>query len=137
MVRFYSETFNLPPLSAKIYAYLIFDFDRKGICFDDFVCIFSASKSSVSSNLNLLLNAHLIKDFNTINERRRHFVINDNYINIRFTAIINKMKQELLILDKLQKFRGCTTEADVNRFQIYRKLLKKNIQNIEETIDKI
>lgn len=137
MVRFYGETFNLPPLSAKIYSYLIFDFERKGICFDDFVSIFSASKSSVSSNLNILLNAELIKDFNTINERRRLFVINDNYITIRFSAIINKMKQELLILDNLQKFRGCPNEDDVKRFQIYRQLLNKNIQTIEETLDKI
>ncbi|MBD8017508.1 MULTISPECIES: transcriptional regulator [Kaistella] len=137
MVRFYGETFNLPPLSAKIYSYLIFDFERKGICFDDFIQIFSASKSSVSANLNLLLNAELIRDFNTINGRKRLFMINDNYINIRFSAIINKMKQELLILDNLQKFRGCANETDVNRFLIYRQLLNKNIETIEETLDKI
>ena len=78
MMKFYGETLNLPPLSAKIYAYLIFDFERKGICFEEFVEVFSASKSSVSSNLNLLLNADLIIDFTKINERKRFFKINEN-----------------------------------------------------------
>lgn len=90
MMKFYGETLNLPPLSAKIYTYLIFDFEKKGICFEEFVEVFSASKSSVSSNLNLLLNADLILDFNKFNERKRFFTINENYIQIRFTTIISR-----------------------------------------------
>ena len=34
----------MPPLSAKIYAYLAFDFERKGLCFDDLVETFCANK---------------------------------------------------------------------------------------------
>lgn len=137
LVRFYGETFNLPPLSAKIYAYLFFDFERKGICFDAFVQVFAASKSSVSSNLNLLLNAKLIRDFNTINERRRFFAINDDFITIRFSEIVDKMKQELLILDQVHRFRKNTTDCEEARFEIYKELLTKNIHNIEETLHKI
>lgn len=137
MVRFYGETLNLPPLSAKIYAYLIFDFERKGICFEEFVEVFSASKSSVSSNLNLLLNADLIIDFNKINERKRFFTINENYIQIRFTTIINRMKREVSILDKLNDYRNITDETVMQRFENYKSLLNKNIQNIEETLHKI
>jgi hypothetical protein len=33
LVKFYGEAFHLPPLAAKIYAYLIFDFEKKGVCF--------------------------------------------------------------------------------------------------------
>jgi len=137
LVKFYGETFHLPPLSAKIYAYLIFDFERTGICFDEFVQVFAASKSSVSSNLNLLINARLIKDFNTINERKRFFTVNDDFISIRFTEIVNKMKQELVILDKLHEFRRQTDDSAAQRFEIYKELLNKNIKNIEETLHKI
>ena len=137
MMKFYGETLNLPPLSAKIYAYLIFDFERKGICFEEFVEVFSASKSSVSSNLNLLLNADLIIDFNKINERKRFFTINENYIQIRFTTIINRMKREVSILDKLNDYRNITDETVMQRFENYKSLLNKNIQNIEETLHKI
>ena len=137
MVKFYGETLNIPPLAAKIYAYLIFDFEKKGICFDEFVHVFAASKSSVSANINLLLNAKLINDFNTIKERKRFFRINENYINIRFEEIISKMKKEILILDQLNEFRKSKDQEEFQKFEIYRSLLIKNIKNIEETLHKI
>ena len=137
MMKFYGETLNLPPLSAKIYTYLIFDFEKKGICFDEFVHVFAASKSSVSANINLLLNAKLINDFNTIKERKRFFRINENYINIRFEEIISKMKKEISILDQLNEFRKSKNQEELQKFKIYRSLLIKNIKNIEETLHKI
>ncbi|MCQ4035985.1 transcriptional regulator [Kaistella montana] len=137
MMKFYGETLNLPPLSAKIYSYLIFDFERKGICFEEFVEVFSASKSSVSSNLNLLLNANLIIDFTKINERKRFFTINENYIQIRFTSIINRLKREVAILDKINAYRKSPDENLIERFENYKTLLNKNIQNIEHTLHKI
>ncbi|MBW8360719.1 MAG: transcriptional regulator [Kaistella sp.] len=137
LVKFYGETFNLPPLAAKIYAYLIFDFDKNGICFEEFVEILAASKSSVSANLNLLLNANLITDFNKIDERKRYFLINENYIVLRFEEIIEKMKREIQILDKLNSFRK-TKSAETNpRFEIYKSLLNKNIVNIQDTLLKL
>jgi hypothetical protein len=75
LVKFYGEAFHLPPLAAKIYAYLIFDFEKKGVCFDHFVEILHASKSSVSSNLNLLLTSGLIKDFTK--NRRTQKILRD------------------------------------------------------------
>lgn len=137
MVKFYGETLHIPPLAAKIYSYLIFDFEKKGICFDEFVQVFAASKSSVSANLNLLLNAKLIIDFNTIKERKRFFRINENYMTIRFEEIITKMKQEISILDQLHEFCKSKDEEQIQRFEIYRTLLNRNIKNIEETLHKI
>ena len=83
-VRFYSTVFSLPPLASKIYAYLLFDFEKAGVTFDEFVDVFGASKSSVSTSLLLLLNAELIVDHNKIDERKRYFYINDDYKRIRF-----------------------------------------------------
>ena len=137
MVKFYGEAFHLPPLAAKIYAYLIFDFDRKGVSFDEFVDIFAASKSSVSSNLNLLLNLNIIKDFNKIDERKRFFVMNEKYMKIRFQEIIEKMDRELLILENLKKFRNTKCEVALQKFDIYTDLFNKNISNIRETLDQL
>lgn len=136
LVKFYGEILSLPPLSAKIYGYLIFDFEKKGICFDEFVEVFSASKSSISTNLNLLLNLNLIQDFNKIDERKRFFRINENYFKIRFERIISKMKQEIYILDKLDAFRNESNEVYKERFELYKSLLNKNINNIQETLVK-
>ena len=139
LIDFYGGIFSLPPLSAKIYAYLIFDFNKKGHTFDDLVETFCASKSSVSSSVNFLLNANLIKTINKIDERKRYFIINEDFVKIRFEEIVNRMKREIIILDQLNKFK---TEqlADGNlseRYYIYKSLLEKNIDNIEDTLQKL
>ena len=137
MVKFYGKTYNLPPLAAKIYSYLIFDFERKGVPFDEFVEVFSASKSSVSTSLNLLLNLNIINDFNKIDERKRFFVMNEKYMKVRFEEIIVKMERELLILDKLKSFRNPTDENSLRKFAIYSNLFNKNIANIKDSLDQL
>lgn len=137
MVKFYGNVFHLPPLASKIYSYLIFDFERTGISFDEFVEIFSASKSSVSSNLNLLLNLKIITDFTKIDERRRFFVMNEKYMKIRLEEIINKMEEELKILNKLKNLHPGNGDVGVKKFEIYQKLFENNILNIQETLDQL
>ena len=137
MVKFYGDVLHLPPLAAKIYSYLIFDFDRKGVSFDEVVEIFSASKSAVSSNLNLLLNLNIITDFNKIDERKRFFVMNEKYMKIRFDEIIEKMESELSILNKLKDFRNTTDEVALRKFSVYSNLFEKNISNIKETLEQL
>ena len=139
LIDFYGGIFSLPPLSAKIYAYLIFDFDKKGHTFDDLVETFCASKSSVSSSVNFLLNANLIKTINKIDERKRYFIINNDFVKIRFEEIANRMKQEIKILDQLNKFKTeQLTDGNLSeRYYIYKSLLEKNIDNIEDTLQKL
>lgn len=137
MVKFYGEAFHLPPLAAKIYSYLIFDFDREGVSFDEFIEIFCASKSSVSSNLNLLLNLNIINDFNKIDERKRFFVINEKHMRIRFEEIIEKMERELSILHQLKDFRQTDDEEILRKFGVYTSLFDKNILHIKETLDQL
>ncbi|HPW88653.1 MAG TPA: transcriptional regulator [Kaistella chaponensis] len=137
MVKFYGNAFHLPPLAAKIYSYLIFDFERKGVPFDEFVEVFSASKSAVSSNLNLLLNLKIISDFNRIDERKRFFVMNEKFMKIRFGEIITRMEDELSILNKLKNFRKTTDESSAQKFEIYQNLFQNNISNIKEMLDQL
>ena len=139
LIDFYGGVFSLTPLSAKIYAYLAFDFEKNGLAFDELVETFCASKSSISASINFLLNANLIKTVNKIDERKRYFIINEDFVKIRFEEIVNRMKREIIILDQLNKFK---TEqlADGNlseRYYIYKSLLEKNIDNIEDTLQKL
>ncbi|MFC7345195.1 transcriptional regulator [Chryseobacterium zhengzhouense] len=136
-VKFYGTVLNLPPLASKIYSYLIFDFDKVGITFDEFVEVFSASKSSVSTSLNLLLNAELIIDINKMDERKRYFFANDDYKKIRFEKIVQKMKDELKLLDDLKNFRKTEHKEDDERIEAYKALLNKNIINIQESLNKL
>ena len=139
LIDFYGGIFSLPPLSAKIYAYLIFDFDKNGLAFDELVETFCASKSSISASINFLLNANLIKTVNKIDERKRYFVFNDDFVKFRFEEIVNRLKREIKILDQLNNYRESQLESSQlsERYSIYRRLLEKNIENIENTLNKL
>ncbi|MGO4710414.1 transcriptional regulator [Chryseobacterium sp. 2TAF14] len=136
-VKFYGTVLNLPPLASKIYSYLIFDFDKVGITFDEFVEVFSASKSSVSTSINLLLNAELIIDINKMDERKRYFFANDDYKKIRFEKIVQKMQDELKLMEDLKNFRKTEHKEDDERIEVYKALLNKSISNIQESLNKL
>ncbi|WP_312344353.1 transcriptional regulator [Chryseobacterium binzhouense] len=136
-VKFYGTVLNLPPLASKIYSYLIFDFDKVGITFDEFVEVFSASKSSVSTSVSLLLNLQLIIDINKMDERKRYFFANDDYKRIRFEKIVQKMKDELKLMDDLKNFRGNENKDAEERNEAYKALLNKSIITIQESLNKL
>lgn len=136
-VKFYSTMFNLPPLASKIYSYLIFDFEKVGITFDEFVEVFSASKSSVSTNITLLLNSQLIVDVNKMDERKRYFFANEDYKKIRFEKIVQKMQDEIKLLDDLNQFKKVKDEDYDQKIEVYKSLLNKNIVNIQESLNKL
>uniref|UniRef100_UPI0035B0A768 transcriptional regulator n=1 Tax=Cloacibacterium sp. TaxID=1913682 RepID=UPI0035B0A768 len=122
-----------------IYAYLAFDFEKNGLAFDELVETFCASKSSISASINFLLNANLIKTVNKIDERKRYFVFNDDFVKFRFEEIVNRLKREMKILDQLNNYRESQLESSQlsERYSIYRNLLEKNIENIENTLNKL
>ena len=136
-VKFYGTILNLPPLASKIYSYLIFDFEKVGITFDEFVEVFSASKSSVSTSINLLLNSELIIDVNKMDERKRYFFANDDYKKIRFERIVQKMQDELKLMDDLKNFRKTEHKDEDERIEVYKALLHKSISNIQESLNKL
>ncbi|MGH1516870.1 transcriptional regulator [Chryseobacterium sp. JK1] len=136
-VKFYGTVFSLPPLASKIYSYLLFDYERVGITFDEFVEVLSASKSSVSTSISLLLNAELIIDHNKMDERKRYFFINDEYKKIRFEKIVQKMQDELKLLDDLDNFKKSNDDGYNERIEHYKALLNKNIENIQESLNKL
>lgn len=136
-VKFYGTIFNLPPLASKIYAYLLFDYEKVGITFDEFVEVFSASKSSVSTSISLLLNAELIVDHNKMDERKRYFFTNDEYKRIRFEKIVQKMQDELKLLDDLDHFKKNQEDGHNERMEAYKALLNKNIIHIQESLNKL
>lgn len=139
LIDFYGGIFSLPPLSAKIYAYLIFDFDKNGLTFDELVGIFCASKSSISTSINLLLNNNLIKTINKIDERKRYFIVNDDIVKIRFEEIVNRIKREIAIIEKIKIFRQQSSPGSEwpLRFDIYKEMLEKNRDNVENTLKKL
>lgn len=134
-VKLYSTMFNLPPLASKIYSYLLFDFDKVGVTFDEFVDVFGVSKSSVSTSICLLISSQLIIDINKKDERKRFFFTNENFKKLRFERIVKNMQDELNLIDKLTEFKNKDEEDE--KTEIYKSLLKKNILNIQKSLNKL
>ena len=79
-----------------------------------------------------MLNAELIKSLNKMDERKRYFLINEGFINIRFEEIVMRMKREIKILGQLSEFRRTqvnNTEYE-KRYSLYKSLLEKNTANL-------
>jgi len=138
ITKLYGRTFNLPPLAVKIYAYLKFDFKNEGLSFDEIVETFAVSKSSASTSINLLLSNNLITESNKLNERKRYFTINNDFVKQHFEFIRDKLSDELEIMDGLEAFN--TEEKnpeDDRKTKMHTRLLRHHIKTIQEYLNQL
>lgn len=135
---FYMENYALPPLGAKIYTLLMLDYKYTGITFDEIVAQLGASKSSVSESIRLLLSKHLIIEKCFENERKRHFFKNPDHAVVRFESILKRLNKELSVIEQIQSYhREKSTDIPEPKIEIFKKMLKNNIKNIDDTINKL
>ncbi len=132
--------YNFSPLTAQIYTYILFNNNRGGVTFDELVERLHASKSSVSTSLNLLISNNQIEHFTKIEERKRFFRLNPNFIINRLEIIKNVLIKECSLTLKL---KDLVDEGVVNTINCQKKMdiyidhLKKSEQNIAKTIDNL
>ncbi|MFB9119694.1 transcriptional regulator [Bergeyella porcorum] len=137
---FYGDFYGLPPLASKINSYLMFDFNREGKTFEELVEYFSASKSSISSNLNTLLSLQLIKDITKPNQRKRYFITNDEFAKIRLSNVAKRLRREADLLEKISVYQEILNKGEasgIQKLKIQSEMLIKHADNIEETIRKL
>lgn len=142
LVNFSATHYHLTPLAAKIYAYLTFDFEMNGITFEELVDDLKASKSSVSNSIDLLLKGNHIAVLNKIDERKRFFILNPDYVKIRFSRMIERLENEVDILEDLKSFNQlktdcCKSNLYLKKLDIYTDLLKTNITRFNKTLEKL
>lgn len=110
----FEEQHSLPPLAARIFAYLILT-DEDGVTFDDCQEKRNASKSSVSASLSLLLKLGIITYFTKSGDRRRFFRIAENN-----SFFVTKMKGELKAIEKerimVEKIMAYNKEYDLEKY---------------------
>lgn len=127
------ERANLSPLASRIYALLILS-SYDGLSFENIVSAMQASKSSVSSNLNVLLQLHYI-DFHTKpGDRKRYFKTSQFYIK-------NTMEQQMHLIEKelniVQKINGFNKENNPEKFKNEKSLGSLFAEHLEEQQKKI
>lgn len=137
----YIEAYGLPPLAAKIYAYLLLDCKREGITFDELVEVFNVSKSSVSNSLHLLTQHKHIEQFTKIDQRKRLYRVSSEHIILRLQKVHAMLLREKYLSEKLRCYKESkiNEEKNVNiqKTDIYINHLKNSIKGLSETIGQL
>lgn len=140
MSSHYMELYHFPPLTANIFTYLMFDFEQKGITFEEILEASCASKSSVSNALNVLQQSNYVEVISKLGERKRYYRVNKSIFKIQFQDSISKLKRNYSILERFaEKRRKALNFEDINseKIDLHLELQKKTIKLFEETLEKI
>lgn len=140
MTAHFVEQLKLPPLGARIYAYMLFDFKRDGVSFDELVENLHASKSSVSNSLNMLVQQKHLTIFNKLQDRKRYYRMNIGNTEQRYQNVVNYLSAELEIIGKLQNHKASLNihnEQYDQKIDAYKKLLSEIITMLNQILNNL
>ncbi|WP_348798352.1 GbsR/MarR family transcriptional regulator [Flavobacterium adhaerens] len=129
----FESIYNVPPLAARIMGLLILDGCKQGLTFEDIVTKIGASKSSVSTNLHLLLNSERIYYHTFAGDRRKYFKAAP--FSNRLANYIKVINHEKELIDKLTIYRSQTMSCKQESHNLeHAKAYKSYVQNIEDIL---
>lgn len=133
--------FNYPPLTATIYAWLLLDISKKGTTFKELQDITQASKSSISSSLQVLTQNNHVEYITKLGERNRYYRLTNKFILQRIQRTIENLQAERALMSRFREFILDQTpkcESIVKeKSAIYIEHIEKNISLLEETFEKL
>lgn len=97
-----NETFS--PLSARIFSIMVLT-GEGGVTFDQLLEKLEASKSSISTNLQLLQSTGKITYFTKTGDRKRYFKIAPDQMLVRLDEKIEQWKKEKELLEKVHCYK--------------------------------
>jgi DNA-binding transcriptional regulator GbsR (MarR family) len=106
----FESLYNLPPLASRILGTLIVDSCKTGLTFESFVERMKASKSSVSTNLNLLLKLGKISYYTVPGDRKKYFKASP--FSERMTNYLKVLELEKGLINKLLAYKEKTISGD-------------------------
>ena len=125
---------HLPPLGARILGTLIVDC-KEGVTFDTLVEKLGASKSSVSTNLNLLFKIGKITYYTLPGDRKKYF--KPSPFSERLEGYIKAVEYEKNIVDKMVEYREKTSSCPIERYHMeHVKIYKEHLLEIEGLLNK-
>lgn len=140
--NYFEKLYNISPLAARILGTLIIDGCKTGLTFESLVEKLSASKSSISTNLNLLLKMEKISYFTKTGDRKKYF--KPANLSEHLGNIIKLIDSEMLIIDRLVEYREATAscpeeKCNLENVKAYRthiievgKVFSKTINNFKQ-----
>ncbi|MFA7687267.1 MAG: transcriptional regulator [Moheibacter sp.] len=139
--KYFEDIYHFPPLTSKVYAYLMLDCNSSGVTFDELVEVLNASKSSVSTSLNFLTQLKHIEYYTKIDNRKRFYRISSENLLVRLKKILDMLSNEKYLVERLKTYRLETCEGlpenSILKSDIYLDHLTKSIGQLSQTIEKL
>lgn len=137
LIRLYAdhfhENYKMGPLQAQIFGYVLIIGKKQGVTFDDILCYTKASKSSVSTSINCLLDRKSIYYNHKNNERKKYFYPNNLASVLERTEKIIKKDIELLI-EMMSYYEDVKENENDNKHLNNMRLFKDHLEKIEKSI---
>lgn len=138
---------GLSPLSARIFSLLVLS-DGEGVTFEEFVERLEASKSSISTNLQLLQYSGSVTYCTKPGDRKRYFKIAPDQLSLRLDKKIEMWEKEKDVHLKIYAFKkkyfqkkdiskgDCTGIQYSKNYASLIDELIKNLTDLKITLDK-
>ncbi|WP_372643110.1 GbsR/MarR family transcriptional regulator [Ancylomarina sp.] len=104
---------NLPPIAARIFASLVVN-KGDGTTFDELVVFLAASKSTISTNIQLLSNRGMLTFYTKPGDRKKYFILSPESLLARVDDEIVQYRMEYQIVKEIAEFRDEMHEKDVD-----------------------
>ena len=132
----FESLYNLPPLASRILGTLIVDCCKIGLTFESLVERMKASKSSVSTNLNLLLKLGKISYYTIPGDRKKYFKASP--FSERLTNYLKILEFEKGIIEKMLAYREKTISCEEEQNNLENaKAYKIHVLEMEDLLIKI
>lgn len=139
----FEKNHQLSPLAARIYVIMILS-PNDGHSFDEIIEITEASKSSVSTQLNLLIQLNKVEYFTKPGDRKRYFRASKTYLKNTLKENLENIAEEIRLIEKIQIFNSTYNKEKFEAsggvallFKDYLIAQKQNLENTIEQMDKI
>ncbi|MAS69869.1 MAG: transcriptional regulator [Zunongwangia sp.] len=131
---------QMSPLAARIYAIMILS-PYDGHTFDEILEMTCASKSSVSTQLNLLLQLKKVEYFTKSGDRKRYFRASKSYLINTLKEDLERVKEEIALINKITEFNSLYNQHKYEEHGVisvlFRAYLIKQQGNMKDTIEKM
>lgn len=126
---------HLPPLGARILATLITDSCTRQYTFEDLIEQMGASKSSISTNVNLLLKMGKITYYTLPGDRKKYY--RPSAFSERFDNYLKMIAFEKNIMDKMLDYRRKTVSCQAEKFELEKSIAyKDHVLEMEALLNK-
>ena len=127
---------SISPLTGKVWATLIIEGKNNGITFDYLVEKLQASKSSISTSLNLLLKADKIYYSTISGDRKKYF--RPYPFSERFVRLLKNMAFEKILLEKVIRYKSKAQKPDESTCSLENiKAYKEHLNEMEKITEKL